>query len=66
MLVFTIIGVIATVAKRWIVPMATGAPPEFLDIVTVQARLPDTFSVSSIDSSKWREDGATVHSDLIQ
>ena len=60
MIGFTLIGVIATVVKRWIVPMATGAPIEFLDIVTVQARLPDTFPVSVVDNWTYCNWGKSV------
>lgn len=45
-LVFTLIGVFFSVLQRWVLPAVAGQAPFYVDIVTLEARLKDTISVS--------------------
>jgi hypothetical protein len=44
---FTVIAVFFSVLQRYIIPVVSSVvPPNYVDIVTIQARIPDTISVS--------------------
>ena len=48
-LVLIIIGVLFSMVQRYVIPaISPTTPSTFVDIVTIQARIPDTISVSTL------------------